>query len=460
MLHQLNSMKGMMLISFQKTTGAYLDVEYPKGLTKQLGFTPADVNVPYSINRMNNMKPMFNYIKVNNVMVASFYSGFDFNDYIGHPDKCLYLILDNENPNKFEGILIRLATDILPKFKEIDPICTLLDRKSEEYKIKFKEFEAFFEEKYHDIEQNRVIPMNIEDAEIIVGKGSSIKTIGGEHTGKAKEVEKQEVDIQKFLEDMKKKTEITQAAKKMEEMEKDQLRDEIKKYEIIIKDKDERIRNLELQIQNTASLTSQLGVTQQVMQKIEELAQMLGEKDQELNKWKEKATEMNEKLFVHQDTIAKMTEMSMLQSEEMQVLNRKNKSMADEIKTLKHDNETLKQEISILNQQIESIKNLLQEKDTLISELSHAQKMQKYADVDKTINPVPQNIILQNTTDGASKAIEELQRQLEGEREEKKQLQQQLGEYKSVTIELKKDIKIARREIESLKEKLNQSTII
>jgi prefoldin subunit 5 len=152
--------------------------------------------------------------------------------------------------------------------------------------------------------------------------------------------------------------------------------------------------------------------------------------------------------------------MSMLQSEEMQELSRRNKSLADEIKTLKNENENLKQEISMMNQQIESIKNLVQEKDILISELSHSQKMQKYVEPDKSIPPVPQNIIIQNPTEGASRAIEELQRQLEAEREEKKQLQQQLGEYKSVTIELKKDIKIARREIESLKEKLNGSMII
>jgi chromosome segregation ATPase len=352
---------------------------------------------------------------------------------------------ENVHPEIFDEFPFLLAEIVPPKI--------LSDEK-------FKEFENFFEQKYHDIEQNRVIPMNLDDAEIIVGKGSSIKTSSGEHTGKIKETEKQDVDINKFLEEMKQRSELTQAAQKLEEMEKEQLRDEIRKYEKIIKDKDERIRNLELQIQNSASITSQLGVTQQAMQKIEELSQLLGEKDQELNEWKEKAMEMNEKLFVHQDTIAKMTEMSMLQSEEMQDLSRKNKSMTEELKNLKQEKESLKQEINTLNQQIESIKNLLHEKDIIISELSHANKMQKYTENEKPQTTAPQNIIIQDASEGASKAIEELQRQLEAEREEKKQLQLQIGEYKSVTIELKKDIKIARREIESLRKKLDSNTVI
>ncbi|MCP4762683.1 MAG: hypothetical protein GY870_12970 [archaeon] len=411
-------MKGMMLISFQKRTGAYVDREYPKNIGKKLGFAPSDINLPYSLNRMRNMKPDYQYVSVKGVMVASFFTGFNFQDYVAHPNQCLYLILDDdENPNSYEDYLIRLATEILPKFKEIKPELTTYDIGSMQYKVKSIEFNKFFQDKFHQLANGEIEPLKMEEAEIIIGEGSKIGTINGKANTVTEKGERDPITTEKLTSDA---SHFDDMAGNLEEMEKESLRDQIRELNKEINEKDEQIAKLGKKIQITAhELAKNLDPGEEASKKINEMVDMLQEKEEELSKWREKIADMNEKIFVGQDTITKMTEMSMMQSEEMQQQANKINKMKKEL--IEKDNE------------LDTISQNLDEKDTIIADLE-----EKFKESEKKFKEKAKEISFIETQEPdfmQKKKIEELKAQI---------------------IQHKKNNKIQRREIEELNRKLRE----
>ena len=93
-------MKGIFLLSYHKVPGAFIDREYPSGISDQLKINSVDQNKIYSFNRMRNSNPNYIYLKIKGVQIGSFFSGID-NNFIGYPNHCLGIILDNENPTLF-----------------------------------------------------------------------------------------------------------------------------------------------------------------------------------------------------------------------------------------------------------------------------------------------------------------------------------------------------------------------
>ena len=94
-------MKGIFVLSYHKKPGSFIDREYPHGISEQLQIDSVDQNKIYSFNRMRNSNPNYIYMKIKGVQVGSFFSGID-NNYIGFPNQCVCIILDNENPTLFE----------------------------------------------------------------------------------------------------------------------------------------------------------------------------------------------------------------------------------------------------------------------------------------------------------------------------------------------------------------------
>ncbi|MHA1341081.1 MAG: hypothetical protein ACTSRZ_14020 [Promethearchaeota archaeon] len=493
-------MQGLMLVSFKKSPGAYIEFEYPKNLHKKLGWDEADVNVPYSVLRMRNMKPMFGYLTIHERMVAAFYSGFDFKDYVGHPNKCLYLILDNENPAKYEDILVHLSVDILSLYKEIDPEYTPYDLNSDEYKQKKEEFWKFFVKKYHELEEGKIEPLSLEEAEIIVDDGSKIATTDGIHRGKVpskdsreelknkeleeKEKEKKAKEIEEQIEDVSKK--IEDEISKLDEMEKEDLRNEIRRLQDILKEKDEKIYALESKIKEmffpqevdnkieptidskaATVATEKLKAfeskfaeeNKKLKQKITELSKIIDSKEKELNNWCEKVAELNEKSFIQQDTISKMTEMTIQQAEELQQQARKIKSLNEELKKRDEVIKELTSKNNLLEDEIQKLKDKITEMQMQIENQKEKER--------EIAAKIAENA-LTTTTEASSKAeseaatktkriapiINELNQIIEQEKAEKQKYQLKLGEYKSEIIELKKTIKIQRREIQSLEKRI------
>ncbi|MHA1822219.1 MAG: hypothetical protein ACTSU2_05200 [Promethearchaeota archaeon] len=453
-------MKGLMVISFKKSPGAYLDFEYPEGISRD--WTDADINLPYSMHRMRNMRPNYLYVKIRGHMVASFFTGFDYRDYVAYPNKCLYVILDNENPNKLEGQIIRAVIDIMPKFREIDPQVTTLDMNSEEYKLKVSQFKRLLEEEYFKLESGQLEPAKLEDVEVIVGEGSKIATTDGAHTGKVVEKKSdkaQEEHLKKKISEKKVINEIEEMAKNLEEMEKESLREEIRKLHKIMKEKDNKIHDLQTKLSESAISMAQQGesTNAETLAQLNQMAEALKAKEDELNMWREKVAEMNENLFINQDTIAKMTEMTMQQSQELQEQSRTIIQLKNEIKEkdkqiqeLIEENKKLKNDLENLNAQIKTMEqNNIRAKYSSIAQGAKDSEQSFRAQLPRANN----NIASSNQE--SQQIIEKLKKELEQEKVNRKNAEWKLKELKSEVIQLKKNIKIQRREIQELYNKLD-----
>ncbi len=111
-------MKGIVVLSYDKTPGSYIDCEYPVGITLSNGIGSIECNKIYSFNRMHGSNPNYIFLKANGNQICSFFSGLENNNYIGSPDHCIFLILDDENPKIWSEKLEQISLEILPFFFE------------------------------------------------------------------------------------------------------------------------------------------------------------------------------------------------------------------------------------------------------------------------------------------------------------------------------------------------------
>jgi hypothetical protein len=250
-------------------------------------------------------------------------------------------------------------------------------------------------------------------------------------------------------------SELQDMTKSLDRMEKEGLRDEIRKINKLLKEKEEKIQDLERKTQDSAVAQAQATASQEIANKISELTSMLASKDKELNSWREKIAEMNENLFVNQDTISKMTEMSMMQSNEMQDLSRNNK-------TFRQENEQKNKEIADYKVKLQEYEDSIAKAIARIKDLEQENMRTKYTKISgqadqgnrtfiQSINQsTSQEKIGAPISDNIDEELEQMRVELEEEKAARKKCQMQLSEEKSQVIELKKNVKIQRREIEEL----------
>ncbi|MHA1723366.1 MAG: hypothetical protein ACTSXH_00780, partial [Promethearchaeota archaeon] len=145
-------MKGIFILSYHKKPGSFIDREYPHGISEQLQIDSVDQNKIYSFNRMRNSNPNYIYMKIKGAQIGSFFSGID-NNYIGIPNQCVCIILENENPTLFEEPLKKIAEELLPMLAYI---------REEESEIskglskdpKYQDFDEILGQKFNNIVEN------------------------------------------------------------------------------------------------------------------------------------------------------------------------------------------------------------------------------------------------------------------------------------------------------------------
>ena len=114
-------MKGIMIIGFSEEYEAFIDAQYPKNLAKKIKFKDTDIMDLYTLHKMERVEPNFIKTTIKNQMIASFYTGSNFNLFVGLPDYTVSIVLTDEDliedilPKDFEGMIRRIAHLILPK---------------------------------------------------------------------------------------------------------------------------------------------------------------------------------------------------------------------------------------------------------------------------------------------------------------------------------------------------------
>jgi peptidoglycan hydrolase CwlO-like protein len=110
--------KGIIILGFEKYSKTRIDTQFPSNICEFLGVTTETLKGLVEHHMTKKMEP--NYVELtlkDEVSVASFYSGFSFRHYVGNPNfaVCIFLSQDDILSNEFEGMMRRIAHELLPK---------------------------------------------------------------------------------------------------------------------------------------------------------------------------------------------------------------------------------------------------------------------------------------------------------------------------------------------------------
>ena len=113
-------MKGIFIIGFNEDYEAFIDAQYPKNIVKKIRFKSSDIMDLYTLHKMERVEPNFIKTTINNQNIASFYTGSNFKQFVGLPDFTVSIVLTDEDliedilPKDFEGMIRRIAHLVIP----------------------------------------------------------------------------------------------------------------------------------------------------------------------------------------------------------------------------------------------------------------------------------------------------------------------------------------------------------
>ncbi|MHA1150606.1 MAG: hypothetical protein ACTSR8_20490 [Promethearchaeota archaeon] len=382
-------------MGFHKSPGAYIEKEHPEGISEKLNVSTADLMNIYALHRMRRMEPNYLQIKIKNVNVASFYTGFSFKHYVGRPNYCITVFLSpDDNPSgDFEGMLRRIAFDLLPKQEEFD-------------------FETKFVSYYEQLRIESIEPYWEEHLE---GEGSKIATISADDIDETETIQTPEFEQQELEE--------LSFDKQFEQFEKDELKEEVKDLQKMINEKNEKIREL------TRQITEKVGESSEHSAEVQLLQGQLDDANKRLDEWAEKLADFNEKNAILMETVRKLTEMSSDQNEEME-----------------------RQGSLIIE-----LKKKIEDKDDLIQELQNKFMNAKTEAAGKA-NEVIERLTMENQTH--LDTITELKLEIKSLKSQIEEAEKIHNEFSEQIIELKKDIKVLRRERDHYKKIVKENDLL
>lgn len=428
-------MRGILIIGFNKSPGAYIDNQYPEDITEKMNVNTADLMNVYALHRMRQMQPNYITLKIKNVPIVSFYSGFSFKHYVGKPDFAITIILSPEdNPNEdYEGMLRRIAFELLPRRDSL-------------------EFDDMLFEYFEDLKEKNLEPYFEEYKE---GEGSSIATISDESFS-------EEDEVKKLAKEGLKVDELS-FDKQFEQMEKWELKGELEELKKQLTEKNGKIREL------SQAINEKLGVAN-VANKAEVLRvrEELSEKNNKLDEWGAKLADLSEKNYILMETVRKLTEMSTMQTEEMEVYGQQVISLEKKL----GEKEKLIEEISNnfleVKSELDRIKSSAvgtsrPESSGLESSGLEVSSSQEVKTVSFSVTKPSEDDSTESFLDAKTRYVEtitQLKTKVKKKDRERRELDSTIGILKKEIINLKKDNKIFRRESEHYKEIVKEHDLL
>jgi len=106
------------VLGFNEKSEVHIETQFPSNICEFLGITSEVLKRLVSAHMDKKMEPHFAEVLLDNdVIVASFYSGFSFRHYVGKPNFaiCIFLSQEDVSNTELEGRLRRIAYELLPK---------------------------------------------------------------------------------------------------------------------------------------------------------------------------------------------------------------------------------------------------------------------------------------------------------------------------------------------------------
>lgn len=112
-------MKALLILAWRDDVGAYVLHSYPD--SKRDSVDGQDLMNLYNAHRFRSTEKNFQIMKRPGFNAASFYSGGYQSNYIGKPNYCVTLLLDDsDNPNEYERVLIKVTSNLLSSMDSLD----------------------------------------------------------------------------------------------------------------------------------------------------------------------------------------------------------------------------------------------------------------------------------------------------------------------------------------------------
>jgi DNA repair exonuclease SbcCD ATPase subunit len=297
--------KGIIILGFEKYSKTRIDTQFPSNICEFLGVTTETLKGLVEHHMNKKMEP--NYIELtleDEVSVASFYSGFSFRHYVGNPNfaVCIFLSQDDILPDEFEGMMRRIAHELLPKREALN-------------------FDDILRQYYEMLKKEELLPYW---EEIIEGEISVI-------TAKKKE---EELDV-------------------VEEKKSEDTKPEISKEEADIKKKNSKLQEL---------LDEKKSKIRELTRKYTELVSENTKKSEEIQSYKEEISEQYIKLEKWSQQMADLNQNNAKLMADIKILNQKIEERDDFLKEKERQIEALSTKLTGAEEVEDEAEKMLQEK--------------------------------------------------------------------------------------------------
>jgi len=329
--------KGIIILGFEKYSKTRIDTQFPSNICEFLGVTTETLKGLVERHLNKKMEP--NYIELtlqDEVNVASFYSGFSFRHYVGNPNFaiCIFLSQDDILSNEFEGMMRRIAHELLPKREALN----FDDILGQYYEmLKKEELLPYWEEIIEG--EISVITAKKKKEELDVVEEKKSKDTKPVISKEEEDIKKKNSKLQELLDE--KKSKIRELTRKYTELvsENTKKSEDIQSYKEEISEQYIKLEKWSQQMadlnQNNAKLMADIKI---LNQKIEERDDFLKEKERQIEALSTKLTGAEEV----EDEAEKMLQekvdlknINLSLNSELEKLEKANKSLLNEIDKLK-----------------------------------------------------------------------------------------------------------------------------
>jgi len=152
-----------MVLGFNENFEAFIEAQFPNDLSESFNLKASDLMNIYTLHRMDKNEPNFFQMEIREFTVASFFTGISLKHYVGRPDYAITVFFSNEEMTQetspidydFEGKLRKIAYEILPKKDEQNSKELLKDYY---VKLENQELEPYWDE-YNEDEITKLVPL-------------------------------------------------------------------------------------------------------------------------------------------------------------------------------------------------------------------------------------------------------------------------------------------------------------
>ena len=329
--------KGIIILGFEKYSKTRIDTQFPSNICEFLGVTTETLKGLVEHHMNKKMEP--NYIELtlqDEVNVASFYSGFSFRHYVGNPNFaiCIFLSQDDILSNEFEGMMRRIAHELLPKREALN----FDDILGQYYEmLKKEELLPYWEEIIEG--EISVITAKKKEEELDVVEEKKSKDTKPVISKEEADIKKKNSKLQELLDE--KKSKIRELTRKYTELvsENTKKSEEIQSYKEEISEQYIKLEKWSQQMadlnQNNAKLMADIKI---LNQKIEERDDFLKEKERQIEALSTKLTGAEEVEDEAEKMLQEKVDLKNINlglNSELEKLEKANRSLLNEIDKLK-----------------------------------------------------------------------------------------------------------------------------